>query len=88
MTIANGLGLIILLVELFWNCFFGQILITFSEKFAVAVYDCGWERWEDLSMRKTLNIVLMMAQKNAKLTTGFKEISMEHFYDVRNFLIS
>lgn len=82
LTLTSGLSVLTLLVELFWNCFFGQFLITSSENLANAAYDCGWERWDDPSMRKTVSVVLKMAQKHSRLTTGFKEIGMPYFFDV------
>jgi hypothetical protein len=53
-----------------------------SSNVAYGVYDCGWESWESISMKKSILIVLVNAQKNVKLTTKFMPINMELFYDV------
>lgn len=71
-----------LFLQVFWNCFFGQLLISKS-LITNGVYDCGWEKWENLALKKSILIVLMNDEKGAKVTTKFSNpVSMALFYDV------
>jgi hypothetical protein len=85
MSINSYVILSSLLSQVFWNCFFGQMLMTKSENLAEGVYDCGWEKWDDIAMKKSILIILSKAQRGAKITTKFKAVSMAFFYEVNFF---
>lgn len=82
MNMNSYVILISLLSQVFWNCFYGQMLMNKSEKVADGVYNCGWETWEDITLKKSILIVLMNSQRGAKVTTKFKDVGMAFFYDV------
>ncbi|KAL7029895.1 hypothetical protein ACKWTF_006417 [Chironomus riparius] len=66
--------------QVFLQCYFGQFLIDASEKIADEVYNCGWENWQRISLKKKLVNVLQRAQKPAVLTIWkFGVISMRQF---------
>lgn len=65
--------------------YFCQILKDASSEVADAIYDCGWQNFEDEKIRKLVTYSLMRAQKSE----GFKildwaEINLELFAKVRN----
>ena len=82
MEIVNVVGFIAIGVQLFW-LFFGQDLITCSEKVAFGVYDSGWECWESIKNKKKILIILINAQCWVQLSMyNFGAISLEKFVDV------
>ncbi|KAG5666901.1 hypothetical protein PVAND_014908 [Polypedilum vanderplanki] len=68
------------LIQIFVQCYFGQFLIDASESIAKVIYDCGWENWQNIKLKKLILIVLAKCQKPAKLRIWkFGNISMEQF---------
>ncbi|XP_070505439.1 odorant receptor 4-like [Chironomus tepperi] len=68
------------LCQVFLQCYFGQFLIDASEKIADEVYNCGWENWQRIALKKKLITVLQRAQKPAVLKIWkFGVISMGQF---------
>lgn len=66
--------------QVFLQCYFGQFLINASEKIADEVYNCGWENWQSIGLKKKLITVMQRAQKPAVLTIWkFGVISIEQF---------
>ena len=83
MQIINGLTFLAMCIQMFWLFFFGQVLITRSEKVAFGVYDSGWECWESIPNKKKILIILINAQCWVQLSMyNFGAISMERFVDV------
>jgi hypothetical protein len=74
--------------EYFVQCFFGQRLKDASLSVADGVYFCGWEDFEDVKVKKLLQMVMMRAQKSAAFSNWkFSEVSLEHFGMVRNKIL-
>jgi 7tm Odorant receptor len=64
-------------------CFYGQMLLDASEKIHMEVFDCGWEGFEDVRLKKMIQFMLMRSQKPQKLTfMGFSDINVEQFRGV------
>ena len=83
MQIVNGVVFLAIGIQIFWLFFFGQVLITCSEKVAFGVYDSGWECWESIPNKKKILIILINAQCWVQLSMyNFGAISMERFVDV------
>ncbi|KAG5666902.1 hypothetical protein PVAND_014909 [Polypedilum vanderplanki] len=84
------------LSQTFMQCYFGQFLIDASENVAKEIYNCGWENWKDLKMKKLLIVVIERSQKAENLKIWkFGNISMEQFtmvlntaYNYMSFLIA
>lgn len=83
MQIVNFLIIIGLLVQLFSLTFFGQVLVDSSENLAYGVNNCGWEEWENIENKKMAMIVLINAQKLARVAMwNFRGIAFEEFTKV------
>lgn len=64
--------------------YFCQMMKDASDEVAAAIYDCGWENFEDEKIRKLVTYSIMRAQKSE----GFKilnwaEINLELFGKVK-----
>jgi 7tm Odorant receptor len=85
--LKNGLNLlmcILMLLLIGMICFYGQMLLDASEKIHMEVFDCGWEGFEDVRLKKMIQFMLMRSQKPQKLTfMGFSDINVEQFRGVR-----
>lgn len=73
--------------QLFFLCFFAQTLLTNSIEVTDGIYDCGWENFEDLKLKKMVLFMLTNSQDKVKLTmSSFGTISLSLFSDVRLIL--
>lgn len=69
--------------QVFLQCYFGQFLTDASEKIADEIYNCGWENWQSIRLKKKVIIILNRAQKAAVLTIWkFGVISIGQFTNV------
>ncbi|KAG5683294.1 hypothetical protein PVAND_012582 [Polypedilum vanderplanki] len=69
--------------QIFLQCYIGQLLMNSSEQIIDSLYDCGWENWENLKLKKTILIIMQRSQKPAVLTIGkFGTVSVQQFTDV------
>ncbi|CAG9802943.1 unnamed protein product [Chironomus riparius] len=69
--------------QVFLQCYFGQFLTDASEIIADEIYNCGWENWQKISLKKKLVNVLQRSQRPAVLTIWkFGIISIRQFTSV------
>lgn len=81
-----GPGMSMILAHIFALCVSGQKLIDKSEEVADGVYDCGWEKIDDESLKKQLILIMLRAQKAKKLSAmKFVNVSLETFTTVSFF---
>lgn len=77
------LGINILQVLMFCAC--GQKIIDASTAVGDGIYDCGWEDFDDISLKKQLVLMIQRAQNPKKLTAmGFNDVANECFTSVRS----
>lgn len=68
---------------LYLECNYGQILMDASIGLMDKIYDCGWENFDDLKVKKQIVLMLMRSKKPAKLTVmGFANITKGQFTSV------
>lgn len=68
---------------IFLQCCIGQLLMNSSEQIVDSLYDCGWENWKSLNLKKTILIIMRRSQKPATLTIGkFGIVSIRQFTQV------
>jgi 7tm Odorant receptor len=61
-------------------CFNGQLLVNACERTQHEIYNCGWENFENIRLKKSILIILIRSQRPAKLTfMGFSDVNMEQF---------
>jgi odorant receptor len=81
--IFNGSYCAAILNQIWLLCYFGQKIIDSSENVEVGVYDCGWENFHSLKVRKALVTVIQRTQRPTRLTAmNFSEISLTSFTTV------
>lgn len=69
--------------QLYLQCDFGQRLTDASLGVFDGIYDCGWEDFKDVKLKREVIIVMMRSRKAACVTfMGFTDISMQRFTDV------
>ena len=79
--LASSLGQVLLL------CMFGQKLMDSSESVTEGVFYCGWEEFDDITLKKHFILVIMRAQRIKRMTTmGFADISLETFTTVSFYI--
>lgn len=82
-----GLVLIVILGQISMMCYHGQMLIDSSSNVANSIYDSFWYSIDDKNMKKSVALLMMVAQTPKYLTAGgFKKISMEMFTSVSDNL--
>lgn len=82
-TIFYAAYFLLLLGQVWFLCLYGQKLINSSEAVANAVYHCEWEDIRDNALKKQLLLVILRAQKPAKLSAmDFADISFPTFTSV------
>ncbi|KAG5675185.1 hypothetical protein PVAND_005110 [Polypedilum vanderplanki] len=95
--ICLALGLIMSeLNQLFLICYVGQMLINANNPVVTAIYNCGWENWTNLSLKKNVLMILQKSQEPATLKIWkFGSISLRLFtrltnsmYDITSFLLA
>lgn len=68
------------------NSFFCQRVIDASEKVSEAIYDCGWENFQDEKIQKIVLFALLRAQREERFRIlDYWTINLELFGDVRRF---
>lgn len=69
-------------------CVYGQKLIESSGSLGDGAYNCGWESFDDVALKKQLILIIMKARKAQSFSAmGFADISLPSFTTVRiNFL--
>ncbi|KAG5673209.1 hypothetical protein PVAND_003275 [Polypedilum vanderplanki] len=93
------LGLLLIMSELnqlFLICCIGQMLVNANNRITTSIYDCGWENWTSLSLKKSILMILQKTQDPAKLTIWkFGSVSLELFtsfsksmYDITSFMLA
>ncbi|KAG5673194.1 hypothetical protein PVAND_003261 [Polypedilum vanderplanki] len=94
-----SLGLLLIMSELsqlFLICCVGQMLVNANNRIATSIYDCGWENWTSLSLKKSILMILRKSQDPATLTIWkFGSISLKLFtslaksmYDITSFMMA
>lgn len=64
-------------------CMFGQKMIDSSEMLVDGINKCGWEEFEDNTLRKHIILMILRAQKIKRFSAlGFADISLESFTSV------
>jgi 7tm Odorant receptor len=67
-------------------CYLGQVLVNTSEQISHDIYDCGWESFKDIKLKKSVLFLLMRSQRPFKLTfMKFSDVNMEKFREVDCF---
>ncbi|KAG5668696.1 hypothetical protein PVAND_016625 [Polypedilum vanderplanki] len=75
--------LIFTMLQIFFQCYYGQALIDSSENLNFGVYNCKWEKIDDLKLKKDIVFLLSRTQKPAKfLILNFSMITIEQFQNV------
>ncbi|CAG9807286.1 unnamed protein product [Chironomus riparius] len=54
--------------QLYLQCSYGQLLTDASAGFMDGIYDCGWEDFEDITLRKMMIFIMMRTRKPATVT--------------------
>ncbi|KAG5683302.1 hypothetical protein PVAND_012589 [Polypedilum vanderplanki] len=81
--IFNSVFSLISMLQIFIQCFFGQILYDASGNLNDSVYECGWEEINDKKLKRLLRFVIMRLQKRASFSLfGFWKINLEQFQSV------
>lgn len=71
------------LLQVFTQCFFGQMLKNFSGDLAFSIYDCDWEKIKDENLKKNLILVIARVQQPVQLSImKVLSIDMEQFGNV------
>jgi hypothetical protein len=79
-------GLIFNVLRIGVQIYFCQLLKNSSEELSAAIYDCGWENFEDEKCKNFVKFSLMRAQKSeAFKILDWMEINLELLGKVRNF---
>lgn len=74
-------------LQLFSHCFFGQLLNS-NSIISEGIYDCGWENFESLKLKKMVLFSLQNSQRSENLTLmSFGVISLSLFTDVSTFYL-
>jgi ferredoxin-thioredoxin reductase catalytic subunit len=80
-------GLIFNIQRIGIQTFFCQLLKDSSEEVSDAIYDCGWESFEDEKCKNFVKFSLMKAQRLESFRIlDWMEINLELFGKVRKFL--
>ncbi|KAG5673090.1 hypothetical protein PVAND_003165 [Polypedilum vanderplanki] len=82
--------------QIFLICCVGQMILNANNRITVAIYNCGWENWTSLSLKKSILMILEKSQDPATLTIWkFGSISLQLFtslaksmYDITSFLLA
>jgi odorant receptor len=75
--------LLMIVGQIWLLCSHGQKIIDSSQAVSDAVYDCGWENFNDPILTKQLLLMMIRAQKAKKLTAmNFGNVSLESFNSV------
>jgi hypothetical protein len=71
------------LINIFMQCFIGQMIRDASDGVAGGVFDCDWEMMKDVQMRKDLLFVMKRAQKGVQFLILDKwPVNIEQFANV------
>jgi hypothetical protein len=71
------------ILQIFLQCFFGQMLKDAVGELPRVIFECGWERCDDVAVKKELVLVLARAQKRRGMTIlGVWEVDLEQFGNV------
>jgi hypothetical protein len=71
------------LFQVYFLCYYGQMLQTSSENLNQEVYNCGWENIKNPELRYGLILIIRRSQKPKVLTImKFADITMQHFASV------
>lgn len=74
------------MIQIFIQCFFGQMLSDANASVTDAIYDCEWESLNDLKVKKNLLIILMRSQKRVGFSLfGIYHIDLDQFKKVRKY---
>lgn len=72
-------------LELLLFCVYGQKILDSSTTVADGIYNCGWEDFDDISLKKQLVLLVQRAQRPKKLSAmGFADVTHECFTSVRS----
>ncbi|KAG5667679.1 hypothetical protein PVAND_015651 [Polypedilum vanderplanki] len=82
--IFSAIFCLLTMLQIFIQCFFGQILYDASGNLNDNIYECGWESMEDKRLKKLIMIIIMRSQKSAVFSLiGIWKINLEQFQSVR-----
>ncbi|KAG5683303.1 hypothetical protein PVAND_012590 [Polypedilum vanderplanki] len=71
------------MIQIFIQCFFGQVLYDASSSLIDSIYDCGWENMKDEKLKKLIMIIIIRSQKPAVFSLlGIWKITLEQFQSV------
>ncbi|KAG5683306.1 hypothetical protein PVAND_012593 [Polypedilum vanderplanki] len=87
--IFNATFSIISMLQIFIQCFFGQILCDASGNLIDSIYECGWEKRKNEKLKKFLIFVIMRSQKYSAFSLlGVWKINLEQFQSVSGILLT
>lgn len=74
---------VITLLQVYIECYFGQMLKSACDNFRVEIYNSGWESVKNAQVKRGLILILRKSQRPALLTLmKFADVSMERFTTV------
>ncbi|KAG5683305.1 hypothetical protein PVAND_012592 [Polypedilum vanderplanki] len=83
LLIFNAIFCLITMIQIFIQCFFGQILYDANLNLVDSIYECGWENMKDVNLKKFLVFVIKRSQKCAAFSLlGIWKITLEQFKSV------
>ncbi|KAG5683308.1 hypothetical protein PVAND_012595 [Polypedilum vanderplanki] len=81
--IFSAIFCLLTMLQIFIQCFFGQILYDANLNLVDSIYECGWENMKDINLKKILILVIMRSQKCVAFSLfGFWKITLEQFQSV------
>jgi 7tm Odorant receptor len=80
------LTIILVIVQLWTLCYFGERLPSASEEIMNASFENNWMD-QPPSFKRSLLIIRQMAQKELKITAGEITLNRENFYKVRTLIL-
>ncbi|XP_070489825.1 odorant receptor 4-like [Chironomus tepperi] len=79
----------VILLLVYTQCFFGQMLKDASESVVNAIYECGWEDINDIQIRRAFISIIQRSQKTECLTImKFGDVTLKQFSTVLSYAYS
>ncbi|KAG5683304.1 hypothetical protein PVAND_012591 [Polypedilum vanderplanki] len=81
--IFNALFSLVSMIQIFIQCFFGQILYDAGIDVLNGINECGWEDMKDKKLKKLIMIIIMRSQKPTAFSLlGIWHITLEQFQSI------